>query len=262
MIMTSIDIIILTKNNFDDLLFTLKSIPKHSFILIRALVVDGGDCQDHLLNIFPSLDCDCELVYVNSAKLGVTGIYPSMNLVLSEVTSDWFIFMNSGDKFHQDFSLSAIISFLTNNELDLIFGQALIRCPESNTQWLVPDSKISNIFLWLRFFEPNHQSIFARKYISHKYLFDISSPYGADALWKRLLILNERFVYYPMPIACFYLGGVSSHYNFSVFRRKVFEPSRRPFEKFMEIIKFILSSLGIMHPFLQKVRSSFIGFLF
>lgn len=261
--MTSVDIIILTKNNHDDLLRTLGSIPKpNTTLLLKVLVIDGGDCQNILFQALSTFETYFDLVYCNSAKLGIYGIYPSMNLALDKVTSDWFIFMNSGDKFHQDFDFSIIEPLLNSSDLDVIFGQALVVSLNSIVQWLVPDPKISNIYRWLQFYEPNHQTIFVKNYISNKYSFHNSSPIGADALWKRQLILHESFIYIPIPITCFYLGGISDQYRFSILKTKFFEPSRRPFEKLMEVMKFLLSALGIMHPKLQKIRSSLIGFLF
>ena len=50
--------------------------------------------------------------------LGVFGIYPSMNLALEEFSSDWVLFMNSGDRLIS----SSIFTHLQSHEsLDYFF---------------------------------------------------------------------------------------------------------------------------------------------
>jgi glycosyltransferase involved in cell wall biosynthesis len=259
-----IDILVLTKNNCAELDFTLSSIPAPPRgVRIRVVIIDGGCVSTSLSNTLDSLASKgMQSVYISSLDEQVFGIYPSMNLALESVSSDWFIFLNSGDSFSSIFSFSLIERYLGDSSISLVFGQARIESHNSVISWLVPDQRIRRIDRWLRLFEPNHQALFARRHIADKYKFDTCSPVGADASWKRNILRAETYVYVKSHFVNFRLGGVSTSYSFRLLVTKLAEPSRRQPEKLMEIVKFILFKLGVMHPVLQKAKSSFLGLIF
>lgn len=259
--MTSIDIIVLTKNNLDELKRTLLSVPLiHNKISVNILVFDGSSSRlpssffTELLGNFSK-----HISYFSIPE--VRGIYPSMNFALGHVKSDWFIFLNSGDCFHSDFDINSLRSVFSS-DASIVFGQALIKSHNSRLSWLVPDSGVCSIKHWLRFFEPNHQAIFARKFISKKHSFQISSPIGADAAWKREILAKYHFSYIPKPFVIFNLGGASSSYSWTILRIKLNEPSRSLFAKSMEVIKYLMFKLGIMSPRVQLVKSYIFGLIF
>ena len=259
--MITIDVIVLTKNNVDELIQTITSVPlSHRNFLVNILIFDGSSSE---LPFSFFIDCLGDL----SRHLSyfwipdVRGIYPSMNFALSHVKSDWFIFLNSGDYFHADFTLASLqSSFLS--EVSVVFGQAEIKSSDSHLSWLVPDSRVTSIDSWLHFFEPNHQAIFARNILSKKYSFQISSPIGADAAWKRKILCEHTFAYVKRPFVVFNLGGASSTYSYKILRIKLNEQSRSLFAKLMEIAKYLLFKLGIMSPRIQLIKSRILGLIF
>ena len=259
--MTSIDFLVLAKNNFSELFETLNSIPSPACdIALNVNIIDGSNAQAPgyiLANIFRFTDISWQYYWTPQIK----GIYPSMNFALSTVKSDWFIFLNSGDSIHPSFSFESVCHVFVGNS-SIIFGQAEIVSASSSVSWLVPDSNVAYIHRWLRFFEPNHQSMFIRKDISQLAYFDTSSPISADATWKRTLLSSFRFAYIEMPFVIFKLGGVSSSYSLDIVSVKLNEHSRSAFQKFLEILKFVLFKLGVMSPRLQKLKSQFFGFIF
>ena len=260
----SLDIIVLTKNNEAELIDTLSSLPRsRDSIRLHVLIIDGGNAYDVYSHFVASRveDPTVKYSYFNLRDIGINGIYPSMNYALGLVSSDWFIFMNSGDTFARDFLFHDILDTLNNPDISIVFGQALIYSMESQVTWLVPDSRISNIKSWLRFFDPNHQSMFVRKHLS-SCRYDLFSPYGADASWKRNLLRNNNYKYLPVCISCFKLGGKSSKVSLDDLRIKLFEPSRRFPERMLEIVKYVLNIFGLYTPFVQKIKSHLIGIFF
>jgi hypothetical protein len=262
--LVSLDIIVLTKDNPDELAYTLSSIPlAPSWLQLRVLIIDGSSADSIVEELADLLvKKRISFSHVSSSRSLASGIYPSMNLALSQVNSDWFIFLNSGDAFSPSFCFSRIHQFLKSSSIAVFFGQALIVSLDSSVAWLVPDSRVGKINNWLRFFEPNHQAMFLRRCVATKYFFDVSSPIGADAAWKRQILALEPYVYTQVCIADFRLGGVSSSYTFARMLVKLREPSRRAPEKAMEVLKFFLHKLGVMSPSLQKMKSHLLGLLF
>ena len=259
--MITIDVIVLTKNNVDELRQTLASVPLlHEDLEVKILIFDGSSFE---LPLSFFTDCLGDLSrHINYFWIpDVRGIYPSMNFALRHVKSDWFIFLNSGDYFHPDFSMSSLYSSFLS-DVSVVFGQAEIKSSDSRLSWLVPDSRVRSINTWLHFFEPIHQAVFARSILSKKYFFQTSSPIGADAAWKRQILSEQAFAYIRQPVVVFNLGGASSTYSLKILKIKVNEPSRSLIAKLMEIVKYLLFKLGMMSPRIQLVKSRVLGLLF
>lgn len=256
--MISIDFLILTKNNIDDLSKTLISIPSSSiYFSINAIIFDGSNIEldrSFLASFSEHRSICCKYYWIPEVR----GIYPSMNFALNHVSSEWFIFLNSGDSIHPNFNINSY-SYLFEADSPILFGQAEIVSNNSQVKWLVPDSKVKSISNWLIFFEPNHQAMFLRGFLSKLYAFDSDSPIGADATWKRQLLENYEYIFLKSPVIIFRLGGVSSSYNWSILLIKLREPSRNFFQKFLEIIKFVLFKIGVFSPAMQKFKSTIIG---
>ena len=121
---------------------------------------------------------------------------------------------------------------------------------------------MNNINLWCKFFEPIHQSMLIKTSLAKKNKFDLKSPIGADALWKRNLINKYNYFYVSYPVSRFSLNGISNFISFKILKVKLKEPSRRPFEKFLEIVKYFLYKIGIFGPRIQKFKNSIIFFFF
>ena len=259
--MISIDCLVLTKNNIDELYETLTSIPSsNSSLTINAIILDGSSSKldsSFFQSIFQNHSIAWKYFWIPE----VNGIYPSMNFALEQVSSDWFIFLNSGDCFHTTLDISLYCDLFESDFL-IVFGQAEILSESHQVKWLFPDSKVKSISKWLTFFEPNHQAMFVRGILSKSYLFDTKSPIGADATWKRQLLNRYEYIFLKAPVVTFRLGGISSSYNWRVILIKLKEPSRNFFQKLLEILKFILFKLGVFSPALQKLKSSIIGFFF
>ena len=261
--MIKLQVIVLCKDNVKELEFTLDSLPlDHSLLNLNYLFIDGSSTESCNLLIQERCINKFQYQYFNTLLVGVQGIYPSMNFALSKLDSDWCIFMNSGDSFHRSFQFSLFLKLINSApSAQCIFGTCEVnsRCGFS---WFMPSPKIKKIEKWCKFFEPSHQSMFVKSDLATKYDFLEQATVGADSLWKRSIINNCYFIFFNRPVSCFFLGGISSTYSFALLQKKCSEKSRRPYEKFMEIVKYMLYSFGLFTPQLQFFRSEFFAFFF
>ena len=261
-----ISIITLTKNNLNELILTINSIIEQKInVLIELIIVDGSLNKKHLIQTLKSFENtfyhkNILLNYINSYEKNIHGIYPSMNLAMDNLKSDYLIFMNSGDTFYDLNSLNLLFNAMETSKCDVCFGQSLITFKESS--WLTPSKYVNNIKNWCKFFEPIHQSILVKTDLALKIKYDEKSPIGADAKWKREIINNNTFKYVPFPVSKFSLNGISNKISFKNLIIKIKEPSRRKFEKLLEILKFLFFKFGFFGPNTQKFKSFLIGIIF
>ncbi len=267
--MISVDVVVLCKNNKTELLSTIQSVPDSNASLhLNLLIFDGSCCP--ILSLFSESELLLlsrhSFVFYYLPSLGISGIYPSMNYALSRLSSTWVIFMNSGDTFHRSLGSTHIyrlLSFSTTKNIDTVFGVANIQTIDSSISWDLPSKNLSKVALWLLFFEPIHQAMFVRTVHAQSTLYDITSAYYSDALWKRAILSTGSYLFVPIYICNFILGGASSSYNFKIFFQKINEPSRPFLQKLAEVLKFLLSSSRLSIPHLQKAKwyviNSFFG---
>ena len=267
MVYPKISVITLTKNNIKELEITVNSLFNQDLnVFIEILIVDGSQDKKDVMSFIHEfkkikLKPNIKLRYINSFEKKIFGIYPSMNLALNNVNSEYLIFMNSGDIFFDKQSLSLLFNLMNEKKCDLCFGQSLI-IGDNGLNWINPSPLVKNINLWCKFFEPIHQSMLIKTSLAKKNKFDVKSPIGADAQWKRSIINKYNYFYLSYPVSRFSLKGISNVISFKNLKVKLKEPSRRSLEKFLEIVKYILYKIGIFGPKIQKLKNSIIGFLF
>ena len=257
---------ILCRDNLIELVKTLDSVLNQSIIkllFVEVLIIDGSksdQISDHIKNLNtdnPSI----EIRYIDSNKLGIFGIYPSMNLALDMARGTYIHFLNSGDTLF-DWSLYGYAFNYCEQQSNpcCFFGQAIIH--GKYFRWIFPDIGSRSINLWLKSFEPNHQAMLVLTEWARLYnRFRLDAPIGADAVWKRMAI-SETTIYFPSTVVNFYLGGQSSSYTKKRFKTRYNESWRSPFQKFLEVIKFLLFRSSFLAESLQMFKNKFISLLF
>lgn len=267
MVYPKISVITLTKNNIKELEITIASVFNQDLnVLIEILIVDGSKDQNDVMSFMDELKKfklkpNIKIRYINSFEKKIFGIYPSMNLALNNVNSEYIIFMNSGDMFFDKQSLSFLFNSMNKKNCEVCFGQSFI-CGDNGLNWINPSPLVNNINLWCKFFEPIHQSMLIKTSVAKNHKFDVESPIGADADWKRKIINKYNYFYLSYPVSRFSLKGISNNVSLKNLKIKLKEPSRRSFEKFLEIVKYILYKIGIFGPRIQKFKNFIIGFFF
>jgi hypothetical protein len=151
----SLDVITVIKNPGNELFMTLNSLENtnaNSKIELNWIIIDGSEKSN------PKLD---EILYRSPVKIAYirekdSGIFEAMNKALSRISSDYFIFINSGDKL-----LPGVENSISTNTGKVTCSQAKWHDITEND---VRRKKISQFRPYFAIM-PNHQSmIFPRKY--------------------------------------------------------------------------------------------------
>lgn len=206
-----ITIITINYNNKLGLLKTLNSIQmlsnkNDSFELV---IIDGGS-TDGSLDIIESFKDIID--YSISEK--DAGIFDAMNKGMNRSSHDWVIFMNSGDVFSSNFSLSYIPKEWLESDCNLIYGNKI-----ENEKSIKP---MNRNFLEYGIIHACHQAMFIR----NKYQYDLRYKiYGDYELVSRLYLLGEsKFRYLDVDICQREEGGISRAIS-----------SRKRYEKYLAV---------------------------
>lgn len=127
------------------------------------------------------------------------GIYDAMNKGIRMAEGEWVIFMNAGDVFASDDTLSKVFS--VERDADVIYGDVIkgdnIKKAES------PHNGHRMYFC--------HQSAFVRTSCLKEFPFDIQHRMSADfKQMKQLYLAGKTFMQLDFPIAVFDTSGVSN----------------------------------------------------
>tara|TARA_Y100001968_G_scaffold237617_1_gene220966 strand:+ start:1608 stop:2435 length:828 start_codon:yes stop_codon:yes gene_type:complete len=268
-----VTIITLVKNDIEALEKTSYSILHQDFDnFIEWIILDGSSYNNQKSNkskleeIIDETNSLIKLELIDMLDLEIDGIYPSMNYGLSIAKGNSIIFMNSGDIFFNNISLTTLFkefNLLEGNK-KFVFGQAQI-ISNNYISWKFPGDSLTSIQSWIRYFDPNHQSMLVSKSLAKKFLFDENNNIIADGIWKRKVINNaSSWKYIPYTVCKFYLGGISTKRpNRNSLFRQLSNQDVSIIRKIIAILKFLIPEfLYRYQPRLQKLKSIFIDIIF
>ena len=178
-----ISIITLTKNDNLGFFRTLSSILNQNFNKrVELLILDGSNKKIYDNNSI-LLDKETKKTFslkeyliirhIDMKKKDIRGIYKCMNYGLLKSKGKSIIFLNGGDSLYDDNTLGVLDlnNFNSSYKKVVSFGQANI-ISKIGVTWKFPGSKLKNISLWLKYFEPNHQSMLVSTDIAKSILFN------------------------------------------------------------------------------------------
>jgi len=197
-----LSIIIVTKNDYDNLIITFNSFSYSDDIRknIQLILVDGGS-TDTTPSFIQTHSSDFDKIISEPDK----GIYDAMNKGIKYANAEWCIFMNAGDTFANSDVVTRIFEYLTP-EVDVLFGDCILKYPGFNVQ-----KKAGNQRDMWRGMITTHQSFVIKTELQKENPFDLTYKFGADfdqifKLYKQ----GKRFKYLPIPIAVIDTSGVSN----------------------------------------------------
>ena len=172
----------------------------------NVFIIDGKSSDDTLINansykskipisVFSDLD---------------TGIYNAMNKGLSLASSDYVLFLNSGDELIDNITVKNI-NFDAGK---MIFFRANI--VSSKQTKIYPSLKYTNknIGSWLKSALPNHQAIlFPRKFYANN-RYNERLKIAADTEFKSRCLTSQGYIFDESVFVNFYTGGLSTTYTF------------------------------------------------
>ncbi len=201
---------------------TINSILEQDTDCFEYVIRDGGS-DDSTISILESYEdsfreknIPCRII---SGKDG--GLYDAMNKAADVASGEWIVFMNAGDEFFDENSLSKLARAVSP-DADVIYGDALFL---ENGRYKLLKAGTAKDF---RCKNPIcHQASLTRASVVRKYRFDTRYDIAADfdMFLKMHMKSPERLRRIDEALCIFRLGGISSK---EIFRReKEFDDSRR-----------------------------------
>ena len=267
----SISIITLTKNDHLKFAKTLNSIKsqKRTFN-IEWVIVDGSNKKTNQKNkefveIKFNKDKKIFINHTNSKDKNIKGIYECMNYGKNISKGDFIIFLNSGDIFFNRNASEIYFKQSLNIDIknSLIFGQANI-IANNNINWFFPGNNLKNINHWLRFFEPNHQTMLVSNNLARRFDFPTKYNILGDGYWKRQILNEAKNIFFiKKPLIKFFLDGVSSTKpSRKVFKGVIMNKNISLFRKTIFIIKYFFPiKIYSFYYLFQKFKSNLVDFL-
>ncbi len=196
-------VITINLNNREGLERTIKSITTQSATDFELIVVDGGS-TDGSLKVAESYSSSIHFFVSEPDR----GVYDAQNKGILNSNGDYVIFMNSGDEFASDNSLSLMERSLGDE--DFAFGDVMIRKDKAVTQLkkytptLTPHFLLNDTIC--------HQTMIFKRSVFEKWgLYDLSYSIAADYefLLRMILSHSARYKYINETIAIVDAGGIS-----------------------------------------------------
>ncbi len=271
-----VSIISITKNDPEGIFLTGKSVVTQKFEgRIEWLILDGS-AAENISEVSKIIDEFKFYIKINNLNLivnnislnehDIKGIYPSMNYAREIFTGNTAIFMNGGDEFYSDNSLSLLYNSIRDSDIksSIAFGQARITY-KFRLQWDFPGSRLTNIKHWLKFFEPNHQAMLLSSDLVKKNSYIAECQISADKLWKRK-VLNQasKVIFINKRVCKFHLSGTSSRRpTFKILYKQLSDKHISFLRKLITVIRFLIPPF--LYPYtynLQKYKSKIIDLIF
>jgi glycosyltransferase involved in cell wall biosynthesis len=199
----TLTVITVVYNNVKDIERTLMSVLDQTYPHIEYIVVDGQS-TDGTVAIIKSYSSRIKKLVSEPDK----GIYDAMNKGLNLATGEYVIFMNSGDEFYANDTITKV--FGTAKDADIYYGETEMVDAERNSLGQRRHKAPEN-FTWRSFkygMSVSHQAIYIRRSLVAPY--DCKYQLSADIDWiiqaakkARKIVKVEGYV------AKYLVGGMS-----------------------------------------------------
>jgi glycosyltransferase involved in cell wall biosynthesis len=196
-------IITINLNNSKGLLNTLNSIHLQKFTNFEHIIIDGFSSDESLIILNSIKNDNCTWISEKDY-----GIYDAMNKGISKSKGDYILFLNSGDSFYDENSLSTLIFNLF--DFDIIYGDIIDNSYNNYKKISFP--KIITLEYMLCAGLPHQATAFKRS-LFYKYgFYETNYKIISDwAFFMSILFIHKiSYKYLNVPIACFEGEGVSS----------------------------------------------------
>ncbi len=195
----TITIVTVVYNGEQEIEETIKSVIEQTYKDIEYIIVDGAS-TDNTIKIVKKYED--HIAHWTSEK--DNGIYDAMNKGIDLANGKWINFMNAGDTFADNDTLSKIVENTKENN-DVIYGDRYYVKNDKKT--LQKAKSIDTIFEKMPF---GHQSVFIKNEVLKKFKFNDTYKFAADYnLLMQLYLEKYNFQYIEIPICNFISGGQS-----------------------------------------------------
>lgn len=231
--MNKISVITIVFNDINNIEKTLDSVINQTYESLQYIIIDGKSSDGtkefienkikNISNIIEEINND-DIYHLKAVKRNNknftfefisqkdSGIYYAMNKGVDLASGKWCNFMNCGDRFYANNTISNIIDKIQNNSI-VIYGNTEIAYDNANSKILLAshNHKFHHKFV--------HQSSFIDTSIIKKYKFDTRFKIAGDTNLLTTLYNNGyKFQYIDEVISNFNLDGVSGKLSYQMFK--------------------------------------------
>ncbi len=206
-----ISIVTVCFNVVTDIEKTILSVINQSYPNIEYIIEDGGS-TDGTLDFVEKYRSQISAVYIEKDK----GVFDAMNKAIFRTTGEWILFMNAGDKFHDNNVVAEIFRTGVSHNIGVIHGDVCF-VGKNGLQYYR-----SSPFYLRKGIRPMgicHQSLFVRTRLAKTYLFDLTFKYAADYnMMMQIYKKGFEFKYMPIAVSDYDLTGISSKHLISQYK--------------------------------------------
>ena len=199
-----ISVITINFNNTSGLKNTIKSVNKQLTPVFEHIVIDGNSSDTSIADIQSDLKYYHTVISEPDA-----GIYDAMNKGISFAKGEYVLFLNSGDTFFSENSLTYFSSFL--GHYDIIYGDMISNVNKETHYICYPE--VLSLQYMLTAGLPHPSTIFRKSlFIEQIGLYDCNYKIIADWTFFMIAIFkcNINYKYIAQPISSFEGDGKSS----------------------------------------------------
>jgi len=180
-----LSIVTVVKNAREDLLKTIDSVGQQTYPFVEYIVVDGGSADGTMEVIVRSLGVVSKWISGHDS-----GIYDAMNKGLELATGDYVLFVNAGDVFSSNGTVSEVLSQFGDNDDELCFGKVTVFNKEVEWEYQPYGDQANHGYL------PHHQSTFYPKcyFLSERYDTRFRILGDVDYTLRATQVLGSRYI--------------------------------------------------------------------
>jgi len=186
-------------NGKDCIRNTIESVLGQTYSNIEYIVIDGGSI-DGTMDVVSEYGSSISYIQSKPDK----GIYDAMNTGIAKATGDWLNFMNAGDCFYSDDSVSQAMAEYVDGGV-VLYGAVEIRYPKFNR--VEQPGNVSRLWSGMKF---SHQSAFLSVEYHKTHLYDLKYPVTSDLHFMyEAHKTGQKFIRLNQVVASVVTGGVS-----------------------------------------------------
>ncbi|KAB1154767.1 glycosyltransferase family 2 protein [Flavobacterium luteum] len=252
--MAKLSIITINYNDKKGLKKTLESVVSQTYDEYEFIVIDGGSTDGSK---------DLILEYADKISYWVSendnGVFHAMNKGIKVATGDFVIFMNGGDTFYSEATLSQVVPEL-NSQFDIYYGDNYKESGNSKRLKTYPEHLQFSFFYTSSL---NHQSTFIRKSLFEEHFY-YNEEYKIASDWEFFAYVichkNVPYKYLKKTISVYDFNGISSNPKFSeVFHKEKSQSIQKYFPTFIkdyENVNELNSKRFIQFQYIKKYSFS------